>query len=154
MNLAPFVYVVEEAHNLLSSEMVREESVFVDFAKTGRSFRIGLVAITQQPSSVDPKITSQFDNYITLRLMSERDVKDLVNATSAFDGYESEIRSLGRSAALAVVDEVMRVQSVQVFEWTDERSKTLLTEEQAHLLRDLFTQPLEDNRDLLDHNPH
>lgn len=81
-------------------------------------------------------------------------MKDLVNATSAFDGYESEIRSLGRGAALAVVDEVMRVQSVQVFEWTDERSKTLLSEEQAQLLRDLFTQPLEDNRDLLDHNPH
>jgi hypothetical protein len=146
---APFVYVVEEGHNLLSTEMLRGETVFIDFAKTGRSFRIGLVAITQQPSSIEAKITSQFDNWITLRLVRERDVKDLVSATSAFQGYEGEIRSLAKGSSLAMFDETSRVRSVQVFERTDERARTLLSKEQEPLIPQLRSELARH-----DHNGH
>ena len=54
----PFIYLVEEAHQLLSSERAKEGSTFVNFAKTGRSFQIGLAAVTQRPSSVDINILS------------------------------------------------------------------------------------------------
>ena len=133
----PFIYIVEEAHLLLSRERVSEGSVFVDFAKTGRSFQIGLVAVTQRPSSVDSNILSQFDNFITFRLTSELDVKDLVRAKSEFAGYEGDIRTMHRGAAVTAFGEPTKVQSIQAFDWTPERAKTLLSDEQDRLLGDL-----------------
>jgi energy-coupling factor transporter ATP-binding protein EcfA2 len=126
----PFVYLVEEAHLLLSTAKIREGSVFVDFSKTGRSFQIGLVAITQRPSSLDRDIITQFDNFITLRLTNETDVKDLLNACDMFKGYEGDIRSVGRGCAVTAFGEPTKVQSIKVFEWTESRAKSLLSTEQ------------------------
>jgi hypothetical protein len=130
----PFVYIVEEAHLLLSKEKAKEGSVFVNFAKTGRSFQIGLVAVTQRPSSVDANILSQFDNYITLRLTHKKDVEDLIDAKSDFQGYEGDIRTMGRGSAVTALGEPTKVQSIQVFEWTQTRAETLLSEEQMNLM--------------------
>lgn len=133
----PFVYLVEEAHNLLSNKQAEEGSVFVNFAKTGRSFQIGLVAVTQRPSSIDANIMSQFDNFVTLRLTNEEDVRNLLKAQSMFQGYEGQIREMGRGAAVTAFGEPTRVQPIQVFDWNDNRAKTLLSEEQSALtLRD------------------
>lgn len=143
-NVIPFVYLVEEAHLLLSREKASEGSVFVNFAKTGRSFRIGLVAVTQRPSSVDTNILSQFDNFITFRLTNEQDVKDLIRAKSEFQGYDGDIRTMGRGAAVTAFGEPAKVQSIQVFEWTQQRAKTALSEEQAALMaqqRELIAEP-------------
>jgi hypothetical protein len=134
---APFVYVVEEAHLLLSREKVTEGSVFVDFAKTGRSFQIGLVAVTQRPSSVDTNILSQFDNFVTFRLTSRRDVTDLVEAKSEFQGYEGDIREMVRGAAVTAFGEPTKVQSIKVFNWTEQCAGSLLSEEQACILDEL-----------------
>jgi len=125
----PFVYLVEEAHLLLSHEKAKEGSVFVNFAKTGRSFQIGLVAVTQRPSSVDANILTQFDNFITFRLTNERDVKDLVEAKSDFQGYEGDIRGMGRGAAVTAFGEPTKVQSIQVSAWTEKQAKTSLSDE-------------------------
>jgi len=133
-NVIPFVYLVEEAHLLLSQERAKENSTFVNFAKTGRSFQIGLAAVTQRPSSVDTNILSQFDNYVTFRLTNDQDVKDLVKAKSDFQGYEAEIRTMKRGSAITAFGEPTKVQSIQVFEWTKERSRTLLSVEQTELI--------------------
>lgn len=133
-NVIPFVYLVEEAHLLLSQERAKEGSTFVNFAKTGRSFQIGLAAVTQRPSGVDTNILSQFDNYITFRLTNDQDARDLVKAKSEFQGYEGDIRTMKRGAAITAFGEPTKVQSIQVFEWTKERSETLLSEEQIKLL--------------------
>jgi hypothetical protein len=125
-----FVYLVEEAHLLLSTAKIREGSVFIDFSKTGRSFQIGLVAVTQRPSSLDREIITQFDNFITLRLTNETDVKDLLSACDMFKGYEGDIRSVGRGCAVTAFGEPTKVQSIKVFEWTKERAENLLFEEQ------------------------
>ncbi len=132
--VVPFVYIVEEAHLLLSKDKAKEGSVFVNFAKTGRSFQIGLIAVTQRPSSIDANILSQFDNYITFRLTSKNDTDDLLNAKSDFQGYEGDIRTMGRGAAVIAFGEPTKIQSIQVFEWTLERAKTLLSEEQTKLM--------------------
>lgn len=134
-NVIDFVYLVEEAHLLLSKEKVKEGSVFVNFAKTGRSFQIGLVAVTQRPSSVDTNILSQFDNFITFRLTNEQDVRDLIQAKSDFQGYEGEIRTVGRGAAIAAFSEPTKVQSVQVFKWTLPRASTRLSEEEKAMMQ-------------------
>lgn len=129
----PFVYLVEEAHLLLSSDRAKEGSVFVNFAKTGRSFQIGLVAVTQRPSSVDPNILSQFDNFVTFRLTNEQDARDIVKAQSAFQGYEADIRSMPKGAAVTAFGEPTKVQMIQGFDWTPERSRELLSIEQKRL---------------------
>lgn len=133
----PFVYVVEEAHSLLSREKAKEGTVFVNFAKTGRSFQIGLIAVTQRPSSVDPNILSQFDNFVTFRLTNEQDVRDLVKAKSEFQGYEGDIRTMERGAAVTAFGEPTKVQSIKVFDWTEQRARSLLSEEQNRLLTSL-----------------
>ena len=123
--VVPFTYLVEEAHLLLSRERVREGSIFVNFAKTGRSFQIGLVPVTQRPSSIDSNILSQCDNFITLRLTLEDDVRDLVKASGgAFVGYDAEITSLDRGAGVVAFGEPRKVQSVQFFDWTVDRART------------------------------
>jgi hypothetical protein len=156
----PFVYLVEEAHLLLSDERAKEGSTFVNFAKTGRSFQIGLAAVTQRPSGVDTNILSQFDNYITFRLTNDQDVRDLVKAKSDFQGYEGDIRTMKRGSAITAFGEPTKVQSIQVFEWTQERAEKLLSEEQASLMeaRELY-QPIhsdlelgEENGDIRDRN--
>jgi DNA helicase HerA-like ATPase len=136
----PFVYVVEEAHLLLSREKVKEGSVFVNFAKTGRSFQIGLVAVTQRPSSIDRNILSQFDNYISFRLTNEKDVRDLAEAKSEFQGYEGDIRTMGQGAAVVAFGEPTKFQSIMVFNWTEEKSKSLLSLEQSSLIADMINE--------------
>jgi DNA helicase HerA-like ATPase len=131
-----FVYVVEEAHLLLSQERVREGSIFVNFAKTGRSFQIGLALVTQRPSGIDDNILSQCDNFVTLRLTFEEDVKDLVKASGgAFSGYESDIQSVERGQGVVAFDEPRKIQPVQFFNWTQERAETRLSVEMAQLMR-------------------
>lgn len=129
-----FVYLVEEAHLLLSSDRAKEGSVFVNFAKTGRSFQIGLMAVTQRPSSVDTNILSQFDNFITFRLSNDQDVRDLVKAKSEFRGYESYISSMRQGAAFTAFGEPTKVQPIQGFEWNAARAGSLLSQEQQNLL--------------------
>ncbi len=122
-----FVYLVEEAHLLLSQERVREGSIFVNFAKTGRSFQIGLLPVTQRPSSIDDNILSQCDNFVTLRLTFEDDVRDLIKASGgAFAGFESDIANLDRGAAVVAFGEPRKVQPVQFYDWTEQRAHTRL----------------------------
>ncbi len=127
--VVPFVYLVEEAHLLLSKERVRDGSIFVNFAKTGRSFQIGLVPITQRPSSIDDNILSQCDNFITLRLPFEDDRRDLIKASGgAFAGFENDIADLGRGAAVVAFGEPRKVQPVHFYNWTTQRAETRLGE--------------------------
>lgn len=134
-NVIPFVYLVEEAHLMLSRQQASEGSVFVNFAKTGRSFQIGLIAVTQRPSSIDTNILSQFDNFVTFRLTNEQDVKDLLKAKSDFRGYEEEIRTMQRGMAVTAFGEPTKVQSIKGFSWTSERASTLLSEHEYQLLQ-------------------
>jgi DNA helicase HerA-like ATPase len=129
------VYVVEEAHLLLSKKKVDEGSIFVNFAKTGRSFQIGLVLVTQRPSGIDDNILSQCHNFSTLRLTFEQDVRDLVKASGgAFGSYESDIQNLERGQAVVAFGEPPKVQPVQFFEWTPERASSRLSEETDQLM--------------------
>jgi DNA helicase HerA-like ATPase len=132
-----FVYVVEEAHLLLSKEKVREGSIFVNFAKTGRSFQIGLVLVTQRPSGVDDNILSQCDNFVTLRLTFEQDVKDLVRASGgAFAGYEADVQNLQRGHAVVAFGEPRKVQPVRFFSWSPQRAVSRLSDEAEFALVD------------------
>jgi hypothetical protein len=76
--IAPFLSVVEEAHNFIPS--VREGDSETPSLPTlrkviteGRKFGTGLLLITQRPSRVDETILAQCNSFLVLRLVNPKD---------------------------------------------------------------------------------
>ncbi len=85
------VVFVEEAQNVLSDEYVRTNAnPFVKLAKQGRKFDIGLVAITQRPSSISEEIRSQAENYFVMHMSNSKDIKALVESNNNYSGVTSK----------------------------------------------------------------
>jgi hypothetical protein len=77
---------IEEAQNYLSSEEINSgNSIYERLAKEGRKFHLGLVYVTQQPSAIDPSITSQTENIIALHMSNESDCYVLNKIKDKFD---------------------------------------------------------------------
>lgn len=84
------VIFVEEAQNVLSDEFVRSNAnTFVKVAKQGRKFGVGLVAITQRPSSISEEIRSQAENYFVMHMSNSKDIKALVESNNNYRGVIS-----------------------------------------------------------------
>ncbi len=66
--------VIEEAHNLLNNEQVKHNTIFVRVAKEGRKFNLGLIYVTQRPSSVSMEILSQTENFFVMHVSSLDDI--------------------------------------------------------------------------------
>jgi DNA helicase HerA-like ATPase len=76
--IAPFLTVVEEAHNFVPSarEGTDETPSLVTLRKViteGRKFGVGLVLITQRPSRVDETILAQCNSFLVMRLVNPKD---------------------------------------------------------------------------------
>lgn len=76
---------IEEAQNYLKPEEVRNGSIYERLAKEGRKFHLGLVYVTQQPSAIDPSITSQTENIIAMHMSNSRDCMILGEIKDKFD---------------------------------------------------------------------
>lgn len=84
------VIFIEEAQNVLSDEFVRSNAnTFVKVAKQGRKFGVGLVAITQRPSSISEEIRSQAENYFVMHMSNSKDIKALVDSNNNYRGVIS-----------------------------------------------------------------
>lgn len=80
----PAVYAVEEAHYLLSEDKVADpDSIFAKIAFTGRSYKLGLLAITQRPQGIQKELLGQFDGFLVLPLEHANDFKHLADAAPA-----------------------------------------------------------------------
>lgn len=77
--------LIEEAQNYLKPEEVKNGSIYERIAKEGRKFHIGLVYVTQQPSAIDPSITSQTENIIAMHMSNYRDCMMLNEIKDKFD---------------------------------------------------------------------
>lgn len=85
------VVFVEEAQNVLSDEFVKSNAnPFVKLAKQGRKFGIGLVAITQRPSSISEEIRSQAENYFVMHMSNSKDIKALIESNNNYAGVISK----------------------------------------------------------------
>ncbi|WP_104092472.1 ATP-binding protein [Arthrobacter sp. GMC3] len=78
----PILIVIDEAHNLCSSEQnsplnvaVRER--IIQIAAEGRKFGLWLLLSTQRPSRVHPSIISQCDNLALMKMTSPADLDEL-----------------------------------------------------------------------------
>ncbi len=87
--------VLEEAQRVLSSSRDRESNVFPRVAREGRKFKVGLVAITQQPKLLDDELLSQFNTFFILGLADEKD-RNILRSSSKQDlaGLGPEIQTL------------------------------------------------------------
>lgn len=83
-NFDALIYI-EESQNYLSSEQTRGGGIYERLAKEGRKFHLGLVYITQQPSAIDPKITSQTENIIAMHMSNKEDTNVLNKIKDKFD---------------------------------------------------------------------
>ena len=75
---------LEEAQRVLSSNRDRESNVFPRVAREGRKFKVGLVAVTQQPKLLDGELLSQFNTFFILGLADEKD-RNILRSSSKQD---------------------------------------------------------------------
>ncbi|MCW6700919.1 ATP-binding protein [Anaerococcus sp. NML200537] len=95
--------IIDEAHNILSSQSTRESEswkdyrleVFEEIIKEGRKFGFYLTIASQRPSDISATIVSQIHNYFLHRLVNEHDIRMIENTVSSLDGpTRSRIPSL------------------------------------------------------------
>ena len=95
--------IIDEAHNILSSQSIREEEswkdyrleVFEEIIKEGRKFGFFLTLASQRPADISPTIMSQIHNYFIHRLVNEQDLRMIANTVNSLDAVSrSRIPSL------------------------------------------------------------
>lgn len=90
--------IIDEAHNILSTESFREAESWKDYRletfeeiiKEGRKFGVFVTIASQRPNDISPTITSQAHNYFIHRLINERDLRAIASAVSYIDRVTEE----------------------------------------------------------------
>lgn len=90
--------IIDEAHNILSTQSFREAESWKDYRletfeeiiKEGRKFGVFLTIASQRPNDISPTITSQAHNYFIHRLINERDLQTIASAVSYIDRVTEE----------------------------------------------------------------
>ena len=90
--------IIDEAHNILSSNSERESEAWKDFRletfeeiiKEGRKFGVFIILASQRPSDISPTIISQLHNYFIHRLVNNRDIEMIANTISYLDKVSIE----------------------------------------------------------------
>ncbi|MGX7109554.1 ATP-binding protein [Facklamia miroungae] len=85
--------IIDEAHNILSSQSAREAEgwkdyrleVFEEIIKEGRKFGFYLTLASQRPADISPTIMSQLHNYFIHRLVNDQDLRMIENTVSSLD---------------------------------------------------------------------
>ena len=90
--------IIDEAHNILSSESTRESEAWRDYRletfeeiiKEGRKFGVFLTIASQRPHDISPTIISQLHNYFLHRLVNDLDIRAVEKAVAYLDRVSFE----------------------------------------------------------------
>lgn len=90
--------IVDEAHNILSYQSMRESEewkdyrleVFEEIIKEGRKFGVFMTIASQRPSDISSTIISQLHNYFIHRLVNQHDIEQVNNTISYLDKVSVE----------------------------------------------------------------
>ncbi|MDR1337490.1 MAG: ATP-binding protein [Rickettsiales bacterium] len=90
--------IVDEAHNILSTESTREAENWKDYRletfneiiKEGRKFGVFMTISSQRPSDISPTIISQAHNYFIHRLVNQEDLRTIAKSISYIDKINEE----------------------------------------------------------------
>lgn len=103
MNQSPpeqtFHMIIDEAHNILSTQSNRESEswkdyrleLFEEIIKEGRKFGFFLTLSSQRPADISPTIMSQLHNFFIHRLVNDRDLQLLENTISSLDNLSRQM---------------------------------------------------------------
>lgn len=88
-----FHLIIDEAHNVLSSQTATEHdnwrdyrlSTFEEIIKEGRKFGFFLTLSSQRPADISPTLLSQVHNFFLHKLVNERDLQIVDNSLSTLD---------------------------------------------------------------------
>lgn len=92
-NRKSMTIIIDEAHNILSTESFREAESWKDYRletfeeiiKEGRKFGVFVTISSQRPNDISPTITSQAHNYFIHRLVNQKDLATISSAVSYID---------------------------------------------------------------------
>lgn len=90
--------IIDEAHNILSTNSVRESETWKDYRletfeeiiKEGRKFGTFLTLASQRPSDISATIISQLHNYFLHRLINNKDIEAIEKTVSYLDKVSFE----------------------------------------------------------------
>lgn len=91
-------FIIDEAHNILSSTSNRESESWKDYRletfeeiiKEGRKFGVFVTISSQRPNDISPTIISQAHNYFIHRLINQNDLHAIQKAVSYIDKVSEE----------------------------------------------------------------
>jgi len=91
--------IVDEAHNILSEQSVREAETWKDYRleqfeeiiKEGRKFGMFITIASQRPADISPTIVSQLHNFFIHRLVNDRDLYLVDNTISTLDALSRSL---------------------------------------------------------------
>ena len=94
--------IIEEAHNILSYDSVRESEewrnirleAFEEIIKEGRKFGVFLTIASQRPSDISETIISQLHNFFVHRLVNAEDLQRIYKAVSFADSSSNKMISI------------------------------------------------------------
>lgn len=121
--------IIDEAHNILSQQSVREQAnwkdyrleLFEELVKEGRKFGIFLTLSSQRPADISATIMSQLHNFFIHRLVNDRDLFLLDNTISTLDSVSrSLIPNLSRGSCIITGTSFDLPMLIQVDELNDE----------------------------------
>lgn len=90
--------IIDEAHNILSYNSLRESETWKDYRletfeeiiKEGRKFGVFLTIASQRPSDISSTIISQLHNYFIHRLINDKDLQMVESTISYLDKTSAE----------------------------------------------------------------
>lgn len=95
-------FIIDEAHNILSTASERESQTWKDYRletfeeiiKEGRKFGVFLTISSQRPFDISETIISQLHNYFIHRLVNNEDIRAIGKAVSFIDNTSYEMISV------------------------------------------------------------
>jgi hypothetical protein len=82
----------EEAHNLFAADDKDESTkIYRRFAKEGAKYHIGMVYSTQSPTTINPDLLAQTENFFVAHLASQDDVNRLSRLNVAYESLKNDI---------------------------------------------------------------
>lgn len=122
--MIPVAVAVEEAQYLLSKDKVADpDSIFAKIAFTGRSYQIGLLAITQRPQAIQKELLGQFDGFLVLPLEHANDFRHLADACPALSGYRNDLASAPIGGGVLAYGTPKQVVALQIKDYKSEADK-------------------------------
>lgn len=82
----------EEAHNLFGyNDSSESTKIYRRFAKEGAKYHIGMVYSTQSPTTINPDLLAQTENFFIAHLASVDDVNKLAKLNVAYESMKNDI---------------------------------------------------------------